>query len=217
MADVKISELAAAADIQDSDVIVGVNNGTTKKFSMLALKNYISSTLETIYAKAVHTHDSLKKGDNTASLPQMTKNDTLVLKSDLTAQNVSYDGTASGITSKDVKTAIDEVYKVAGTEATTLKKGVMSAADKKKLDTVKENANENVIEVIKVNNVAAPVVDKTASITVPKLVSSTDGAATDSAPTQKAVNEKFTAMNTSIKSITASFSNGALIISTVKE
>ena len=35
MADVKISELAAAADIQDSDVIVGVNNGTTKKFSCL--------------------------------------------------------------------------------------------------------------------------------------------------------------------------------------
>ena len=45
MADVKISELAEATSLADTDVLAGVNSNTTRKFSLARLKTFFFSAL----------------------------------------------------------------------------------------------------------------------------------------------------------------------------
>ena len=40
MADTKISELASATSLADGDILCGVNQGSTKKFSLLRIKEF---------------------------------------------------------------------------------------------------------------------------------------------------------------------------------
>lgn len=79
-------------------------------------------------------------------------------------------------------------YKVnTDNEASSTKAGLMSAADKAKLDTVEENSQENIIEIVKVNGTAQTVDDKkTIDITMP-LVSDTYDGSSENAMSGKAV------------------------------
>ena len=51
MADTKISELASATALADSDVLCGVNSGRTRKFSLLRIRDFFAKTLMDLCGK----------------------------------------------------------------------------------------------------------------------------------------------------------------------
>ena len=61
MADTKISELASATALADSDVLCGVNSGSTRKFSLSRIRDFFAKTFDGSYAAKEHTHNKLSR------------------------------------------------------------------------------------------------------------------------------------------------------------
>lgn len=126
MADTKISELASATALADSDVLCGVNSGSTRKFSLLRIRDFFAKTFDGSYAAKEHTHNKLSNGAYDVTIPStIKKNDSFMLQSEKTADNISYDNKASKLMAENMQTAIDEVANTA-------------AAAKKTADAAKE-------------------------------------------------------------------------------
>lgn len=109
MADTKISELASATALADSDVLCGVNSGSTRKFSLLHIRDFFAKTFDGFYAAKEHTHNKLSNGAYEVTIPStIKKNDSFMLQSEKTAENISYNKT-SKLMAENTQTAIDEV------------------------------------------------------------------------------------------------------------
>lgn len=110
MADTKISELASATALADADVLCGVNSGTTRKFSLSRIREFFQKTFDGEYALKNHTHNKLSNGAYEVTIPStIRKNDSFVLQSEKTANNISYSNTASKMDAENVQQAIDEL------------------------------------------------------------------------------------------------------------
>lgn len=110
MADTKISELASATALADADVLCGVNSGTTRKFSLLRIREFFQKTFDGVYALKDHTHSKLSNGAYEVTIPStIRKNDSFVLQSEKTANNISYSNAASKMDAENVQQAIDEL------------------------------------------------------------------------------------------------------------
>lgn len=110
MADTKISELASATALADSDVLCGVNSGSTRKFSLQRIREFFEKTFDGAYAGKEHTHNKLSNGAYDVTIPStIKKNDSFMLQSEKTADNISYDNKASKLMAENTQTAIDEV------------------------------------------------------------------------------------------------------------
>ena len=121
MADTKISELASATSLADGDILCGVNQGSTKKFSLLRIKEFFQKTFDGLYAAKEHTHNKLSNGAYDVNIPStIKKNDYFVLQSEKTADNISYSNTASKLMAENTQDAIDEVYSTASTAKKTV-------------------------------------------------------------------------------------------------
>lgn len=110
MADTKISELASATSLADADVLCGVNSGTTRKFSLSRIREFFQKTFDGEYALKDHTHSKLSNGAYEVTIPStIRKNDSFMLQSEKTANNISYSNTASKMDAENVQQAIDEL------------------------------------------------------------------------------------------------------------
>lgn len=94
----KISQLPAATEVLDSDVLAGVGGGVTRKFTFATIASYISAKLTALFAAKQDkiTANGVLQGDGDG---------------DVTARNVDATPTASStnlITSGGVKSALDE-------------------------------------------------------------------------------------------------------------
>ena len=109
MADIKISELSNATNLNDSDILAGVNSGTTRKFQLSRIRDFFKTTFDGAYAAVSHDHNRLYNGSYQASMPSVNRNVTLATQDDLTGTGISYDHTSSGLQAENVQNAIDEV------------------------------------------------------------------------------------------------------------
>lgn len=110
MADTKISELASATALADSDVLCGVNSGSTRKFSLSRIRDFFAKTFDGSYAAKEHTHNKLSNGAYEVTIPStIKKNDSFMLQSEKTAENISYNNKTSKLMAENTQTAIDEV------------------------------------------------------------------------------------------------------------
>lgn len=110
MADTKISELGSATSLTDTDVLAGVNSGTTKKFTLANIKEYFQEEYDGVYALVSHTHSTLSNGSYTVSIPStIKKNESLVLQSEKVAEEIEYSNTSSGMDAENVQQAVDEL------------------------------------------------------------------------------------------------------------
>ena len=110
MADTKISELASATALADSDVLCGVNSGSTRKFSLLRIRDFFAKTFDGSYAAKEHTHNKLSNGAYEVTIPStIKKNDSFMLQSEKTAENISYNNKTSKLMAENTQAAIDEV------------------------------------------------------------------------------------------------------------
>jgi hypothetical protein len=110
MADTKISELASATSLADSDVLCGVNSGSTKKFSLSRIREFFQKTFDGEYASTEHTHSKLSNGAYEVTIPTtIKKNDSFMLQSEKTAANISYDNSSSKMMAENVQDAITEL------------------------------------------------------------------------------------------------------------
>jgi hypothetical protein len=110
MADTKISELASATALSDSDMLCGVNSGTTRKFSLLRIREFFQTTFDGLYSSKEHTHSKLSNGAYVVTIPStIKKNDSFMLQSEKTASNIGYSNAASKMDAENVQTALDEV------------------------------------------------------------------------------------------------------------
>lgn len=120
MADTKISELASATALADSDVLCGVNSGSTRKFSLQRIREFFEKTFDGAYAGKEHTHNKLSNGAYDVTIPStIKKNDSFMLQSEKTADNISYDNKSSKLMAENTQTAIDEVANTAATAKKT--------------------------------------------------------------------------------------------------
>ena len=94
---------------------------------------------------------------------QATISDLDNIRAGAAAGGTAYQKPQAGIPMADLAADVTTVL----TDATPTKHGLMSAADKTKLDGIEENAQENVIEQVQVNGVARPVSSKAVNIPVP--------------------------------------------------
>lgn len=114
MADTKISELASATALADSDILCGVNQGSTKKFSLSRIRDFFKKTFDGEYAATEHNHSKLSNGAYEVTIPStIKKNDSFMLQSEKTASNIQYDNSTSKLMAENVQAAIDEVTNVA--------------------------------------------------------------------------------------------------------
>lgn len=110
MTDTKISELASATALADSDVLCGVNSGSTRKFSLSRIRDFFAKTFDGSYAAKEHTHNKLSNGAYEVTIPStIKKNDSFMLQSEKTAENISYNNKTSKLMAENTQTAIDEV------------------------------------------------------------------------------------------------------------
>lgn len=110
MADTKISEFASATALADSDVLCGVNSGSTRKFSLSRIRDFFAKTFDGSYAAKEHTHNKLSNGAYEVTIPStIKKNDSFMLQSEKTAENISYNNKTSKLMAENTQTAIDEV------------------------------------------------------------------------------------------------------------
>ena len=113
MADTKFSQFTAASEINNADVVVGVQSGTNTKFSFSTVLAWIRQSLTNIFVSSANVGvaggvaglDANGKVP-TSQLPPIAS----------TAADVTYDNTGSGLTADDVQEAIDEL--AAGGSAT---------------------------------------------------------------------------------------------------
>lgn len=121
MADIKISELASAVNLADTDVLAGVNAETTKKFSLSAIRTFFKNTFDGLYAAVSHEHARLSNSVYRINMPtDMTRDGTFALKDDLKAEKISYSHTVSDLQAENVQTAIDELKTNADTLSQTV-------------------------------------------------------------------------------------------------
>lgn len=121
MADIKISELSNATNLNDSDLLAGVNSGSTKKFTLQRIREFFKVTFDSAYAAISHDHNRLSNGTYQIGMPSNLSHNTTVATTDnLTGAGISYDHTASGLQAENVQAAIDEINTAEGTLAGTV-------------------------------------------------------------------------------------------------
>lgn len=148
MANTPISDFPAASSANASDVLAGVQDGVTKKFSFAIVLNWIKQQLDSLFvptnreingkplnvditldASDVGAVDTADVGvaDGVASLDSTGKVPSSQLppiSSD--ASDITYDPTTSGLTATDVQAAIDEVVDdLDGKQSTITANGIL--------------------------------------------------------------------------------------------
>ena len=173
----------STSDLTNDSGFITVNDvpeGAAASTTVPLMDGTAATGTETAFARGDHVHPSdTTKVDKVAGKGLSTNDYTTAEKNKLSGIEAGANNytlpTASANVLGGVKvganlTITDGVLSAdaqAVDDATTTTSGLMSAADKKKLNGIEVSADKNVIEAITVNNAATTVSNKTVNITVP--------------------------------------------------